>query len=72
MLTENRFAVQGTEIWIYNIKVGNSYGKFLFTKPKGIVYRDVGLSAAVMSGKKGKSFEFQRKTPPSFIKVCFL
>ena len=36
----------------------------MLTQPKGIVDGNIGFSAAVMSGKKGKSFEFQRKSPP--------
>lgn len=73
MLTEDRFAVKGAEIGVYDIKVGNRYRKVFFTQPKGIVDGYVGFSAAVMSGEKGKSFEFQRKSPPFYkIKVCFL
>jgi hypothetical protein len=73
VLTEDRFAVKGAEIWVYDIKVSNRYRKPLFAKKKGIVDGDIGFSASVMSGKKGKSFEFQRKSPPFYkIKVCFL
>ena len=66
MLTENRFAVKGTEIWVYDIKVGDGYRKTVLTENESIVYCDIGLSAAVMSGKKSKSFEFQRKSPPFY------
>ena len=73
MLTENFFTVKGAEIWIYNVQVCNSDRKSVLTKKKGIVYGDIGFSAAVMSCKKCKSFEFQRKSPPFYkIKVCFL
>ena len=67
MLTENRFAVKGAEIWVYDIKVGNRYRKSLFAKKKGIVDGDICFSASVMAGKKRKSFEFQRKSPPFLI-----
>lgn len=64
MLTENGFAVKGAEIGVYNIKVRNGDRETLLTKKKSIVYGDIRFSAAVMSGKKGKSFELQRKSPP--------
>lgn len=66
MLTENRFAVKGSEIWVYDIKVRNRYRKTLLMEKKSIVYGNIRFSASVMSGKKGKSFEFQRKSPPFF------
>ena len=73
MLTENRFAVKGAEIWVDDIKVGDRYRKTLLAEKKSIVNGNIGFSASVMSGKKGKSFEFQRKSPPLYkIKVCFL
>ena len=73
MLTENFFAVKGAEIWVYDIKVSNRYRKTVLTKKKSVVDRNICFSASVMSGKKGKSFEFQRKSPPFYkIKVCFL
>ena len=64
MLTENRFAVKGAEIRVYDIKVGNRYRKTMLTKKKSIVDGNIRFSASVMTGKKGKSFEFQRKSPP--------
>ena len=73
MLTENRFAVKGAEIGVYDIKVGNRYRKTLLAQKESIVYGDIRFSASVMAGKKRKSFEFQRKSPPFYkIKVCFL
>ena len=67
MLTENRFAVKGAEIWVYDIKVGNRYQKTLLAQKESIVYCDIRFSASVMAGKKRKSFEFQRKSPPFLI-----
>jgi len=36
----------------------------VLTQKQGIVYGNIGFSASVMTGKKCKSFEFQRKSPP--------
>ncbi len=73
MLTENFFTVEGAEIWVYNIKIRYRDGKSVLTKEEGVIYGDIGFSAAVMSCEKCESFEFQRKSPPFYIiKVCFL